>query len=111
MAEDITHDGVAARDKHDIAAEGPTRVIYDEITLGTYDASNDGTGNTFDPGFEYGFSRLGIVHCEVVAASYEAQYDYQNNSIRVYNLSDGTEVAQGTTLDISIRIEVRGMGA
>lgn len=107
--ESITRNGVAAG-KHDVAAEGQYRVVYDSVTLGDYDSANDGAGNTFDPTASYGFSRLGIVHVEVEAASYEAQYDYANNSIRVYNLSDGSEVTQGTTLNIDLRVEIRGMG-
>ena len=120
MAEDITHNGVAALDRHDIVAEGATRVVYDEITLGTYDANNDGAGNAFDPTFEYGFGRIGIVTVHVVGAGYVAQYDYDNRSIRVYQqANDGTgtagdplvEVPQGETLNIDIRVEVRGTGA
>ena len=111
MGEDITHNGVAARDRPEHVTEGTSRVTYDEITLGTYDANNDGAGNAFDPTFEYGHGRIRAVHLNVEAASYEAQYDYDNRSIRVYNISDGTEVAQGTALDIDIRVEVRGTGA
>lgn len=113
MAEDITKNGVAAG-KHDIAAEGQYRVIYDDITLGTYDNATDGNGNAFDPTVEYGFSRLGIVNVNVQAAGYVAQYDYDNGSIRVYESAGAegalTEVAQGETLNIDLRVEIRGMG-
>lgn len=119
MAEDITKNGVAAG-KDDISYEGEYRVVYDEITLGTYDNAGDGAGNGFDPTMEYGFSRLGIVHVEVEAAGYVAQYDYDNYSIRVYQqANDGTgtagdalvEVPAGTALNIDLRVEIRGMGA
>lgn len=117
--EDITRNGVAAG-KNDREHEGGTTVIYDELALGTYDNAGDGAGNSFDPRDVYGFGRIGIVTVQVIAAGYIAQYDYDNNSIRVYQqANDGTgtagdalvEVAAGTALNIDLRLEVRGMGS
>lgn len=119
MPEDITRNGVAGQSDHDIAYEGQYRVVYDEITLGTYDNAADGNGNTFNVREIYGLSRLGIVHVQVDAAALTAQYDYTNNAIRLYRqANDGTgsaedpltEVSAGSVLNVDLRIEVRGMG-
>ena len=113
MAEDITRNGISGSNQHDIGYEGEYRVIYDDITLGTYDNASDGNGNTFNVLDIYGFSRLGIVTVNVKAAGYVAQYDYDNNSIRVYQAgADGSalsEVSAGTALNIDLRVEIRGI--
>lgn len=117
--EDITRNGVAGG-KHDVEQEGNTRTVYDEVVLGTYDNAADGNGNAFNIPNVYGFSRLKKVDVQVADGSgYKAAYDYVNDSIRVFaQANDGTgtaedpltEVAAGTALNITLRIEARGMG-
>lgn len=108
--EDITLNGVSPTGQHE-PHYGDEKRVYDEVTLGTYDSADDGTGNALDVAQVYGFARLLHVDVQVVGAeAYEARYDYANNSIRVFNLSDGTEVAQGTALGIDLRLRVEGTG-
>lgn len=110
MAEDITRQGVAAG-KHEIEYEGDNRVVYDEVTLGTYDSAADGNGNTYNVLDTYGFSRVKAVHVEVVDGQpYIANYDMANNAILVYALDGTGEVAAATALNVDLRIEVRGNG-
>lgn len=109
--EDITLNGVSPTDQHE-PHYGDEKVVYDNVTLGNYDSANDGTGNAIDVAQIYGFVRLLYVEVQVVGTdAYEARYDYANNSIIVLNISDGTEVTQGTTLDIDLRLRVVGTGA
>lgn len=118
--EDITRNGIAGRGDHDIEYEGDTKVIYDEITLGTYDNAADGNGNLFHVLQIYGYDRLKIVHVEVADGTpVVAQYDYINNAIRLFRqANDGTgtaddpltEVSAGTAMNVDLRVEVRGNG-
>lgn len=111
MPQDMTQNGVAARDRHEVNHEGQKRVIYDSWTIGTYDPDNDGTGNSFDPRHVYGHSRIDFVAVHVADGSpYAVQYDYDENAIRLFNLDDGTEVAGETAVDVEVRVNARGMG-
>lgn len=109
-AEGITTNGVPPTGRHE-SHYGDEKVTYTDITLGDYDVSNDGNGNSFDVAVIYGFSRLLFVEVQVKGTdAYYARFDYANNTIRVFNASDGTEVAQGTTLDIDLRVRIIGTG-
>lgn len=111
MAESITRNGIEPVGRHE-PHYGDEKVVYDEVTLGDYDADDDGNGNSYDLMTSYGFSRLLLVEVQVLGgAAYEARYDYTNESIVVLALSDGTEPAQGTTLDIDLRLRIVGTGA
>lgn len=110
MSEDITRNGVEPVGRHE-PHYGDEKIVYDSVTLGDYDADDDGGGNTYDVARVYGFARLLYVHVQVDGDdSYEARYDYENNSIRVFDLSDGSEVTQGTTLGIDLRLRIVGTG-
>ena len=110
MAESISRNGIAPRGLHE-PHYGDEKAVYDEVNLGDYDADDDGAGNSYDVATTYGFARLLFVEVQVLGDdSYEARWDYENDSIRVFDLADGTEVAQGTTLDIDLRLRVVGTG-
>lgn len=110
--EDITLNGVSPTGQHE-PHYGDEKRVYDEVTLGSYDNASDGNGNSLDVARIYGFARLLNVEIEVLgadAADYYARYDYTNNSVLVFN-QDGTgEVAQGTALNIDLRLRVEGTG-
>ena len=108
--ESITLNGVSPTGQHE-PHYGDEKRVYDEVTLGDYDSADDGTGNTIDVSQIYGFARLLHVDVQVDGTdAYYARYDYTNNSIRVFNANDGSEVAQGTTLDLDLRLRVEGTG-
>lgn len=108
--EDITLNGVSPTGQHE-PHYGDEKRVYDNVTLGDYDSDDDGDGNSFDVASIYGFSRL--LHVDVVidgTDAYYARYDYENRSIRVFDINDGSEVSQGTTLDLDLRVRVEGTG-
>jgi hypothetical protein len=108
MPQSMTHVGVASG-KKDREAEGATTVVYDAWTLNDYDPDSDGTGNDFDPSFEYGYSRVHTVDVYVADGSaYVAQYDHDQGAIRLYALDGTGEVGNNTTVDVDLRVEVRG---
>lgn len=110
MPESMTRVGVAAG-KHEIEYEGDNRVIYDAWDLSTYDPNSDGTGNAFDPEMEYGFSRVKSLHVYVADGSvYDARYDHAAGAVRLYNRDGTGEVGNNTTVDVTLRVEVRGNG-
>lgn len=110
MTEDITRNGVEPTGRHE-PHYGDEKRVYDEVTLGVYDANNDGAGNFYDVTHVYGFARLLNVDVQVIGAeSYEARYDYANNSIRVFDLGSGDEVAQGVELNLDLRLRIEGTG-
>jgi hypothetical protein len=110
MPQSMTQNGVAAG-KQDREQEGATTVIYDDWTLSDYDPDSDGTGNDFDPRQVYGFSRLDTVEVYVADGQpYHAQYDYDENVIRLYALDGTGEVGNNTTVNVDLRVNVRGMG-
>lgn len=98
--------------KPEIYPTGPFRTVTDRVEVNDYDSAADGNGEAFDVSKEYGISRIVEVRAFVDDGSaYEAQFDRTNGSIRLFNLSDGTEVAQGTTVDVSITLTVIGAGS
>jgi len=110
--EDITLNGVSPTGQHE-PHYGDEKTVYDEVTLGTYDSATDGNGNSFDVAGIYGFARLLEVRVTVLgsdAADYYAVYDYTNNSVLVFNRDGTGEVAQGTALNIDMRVRVEGTG-
>lgn len=110
MPQSMTRTGVAAG-KHERSTEGPVGVIYDEYDLATYDPDSDGTGNDFNPRTEYGFDRLLNVDVQVAdSSSYDARFDYANDVIRLYNRDGTGEVGNNVNVNVSLRIEVRGIG-
>jgi hypothetical protein len=108
MPQNMTQVGVASG-KNDKEQEGATSVVYDVWNLSDYDPDSDGTGNDFDPEKVYGYSRVHALHVYVEGDSaYRARYDHDNKVIRLYN-ADGTgEVGNNTTVDVNLRMEVRG---
>lgn len=109
-SEDITLNGIEPVGRQE-SHYGDEKRVYDNVTLGNYDNANDGNGNSFDVSQVYGFARLLHVDVQVDGTdAYYARYDYTNNSIRVFNASDGSEVAQGTTLNIDLRLRIEGTG-
>lgn len=109
MPQNMTHVGIAAG-KNEVDYEGDSRVVYDEWTLNNYDPDSDGSGNDFDPAY-YGISRLKTFHVHVAdSQAYVARYDYENGVIRLYNVDGTGEVGNNTTVDVDLRVEVRGMG-
>lgn len=110
MAEGITRNGIEPIGRHE-PHFGDEKTVYEEVTVDTYDANSDGNGNTFDLSNVYGFARVLFVNVAVTDGSaYQARYDYTNNSIRLFNLSDGSEVSQGTAVDATVRLRVVGTG-
>lgn len=108
MPQDMTHVGVASG-KKDRENEGATEVVYDVWTLATYDPDSDGTGNDFDPNFVYGFSRVHKVNVTVEDGSpYVAQFDHDDNCVRLYALDGTGEVGNATAVNVDLRFEVRG---
>lgn len=108
--EDVTLNGVSPTGQHE-PHYGDEKRVYDNVTVGDYDPQSNGSGNGYDVAAIYGFSRLLHVDLQVLGTdAYYARFDYTNNSIRVYNVSDGSEVAQGTTLGIDLRVRVEGTG-
>ena len=110
MPQSMTQNGVAAgkRDRH---AVGGQTVVYDEWTLTDYDPDSDGSGNDFDPAFEYGISRVSAFNVYVAdGSSYTASYDHDTGAIRLFS-TDGTgEVGNNTTVNVDLRVQVHGMG-
>lgn len=101
-----TRDGLTAG-KRDIDARGQTRVVTDQYTLTDYEAG----GVDFDPVFEAGVTRTAFVDVNVVDDSaYMARFDYEQNSIRVFDLSDGSEPADSETINLEVRVKVEGYG-
>jgi len=110
MPQEMTQNGVASG-KNNREAEGATTVIYDEWTLGDYDPDDDGTGNDFDPGKVYGFSRFHAFDVRVAdGQALDAEYDHDEGAIRLYNRDGTGEVGNSTTVNVDLRIEVRGNG-
>lgn len=108
--EGITLNGVSPTGNHE-PHYGDEKRVYDNVTLGDYDPDSNGNGNSFDVASIYGFARLLHVDVQVDGTdAYYARYDYANNTVRVFNATDGTEVAQGTTLDIDLRVRIEGTG-
>lgn len=117
--EDITLNGISPRGTHE-PHYSDEKVVYDEVTLSTYDNANDGNGNSLDVSSIYGFSRLLFVETQVLGSDgFVARWDYTNDSIRVFAQdNDGSggagdqlsEVSQGTTIDIDIRLRIVGVG-
>lgn len=109
MPQNMTHVGVSAG-KHDIDYEGESRVVTDKWTLNDYDPDNDGSGNDFDPAY-LGITRLKSFEVYVADGSaYVAQYDEDVQAIRLYNVDGTGEVAGATTVDVDLKIVVRGQG-
>ena len=106
MAENITRNGIEPVGRHE-PHYGDEKRVYDNVTLGDYVSG----GNDYDLARTYGFARLLNVDVQVLGAeSYTARYDYENNAILVFDLGSGDEVANGTTLDIDLRLRVEGTG-
>lgn len=111
MPQEMTQQGVAARDRHEVNHEGQKRVIYDSWEIGTYDPDNDGTGNSFDPRHVYGHSRIDNLEVHVADGSpYLATYDYEENAIRLYDMDGTGEVTGETAVNVTVRVNARGMG-
>lgn len=101
-----TRQGISAG-KHDIEQHGHDRVVKDRVTVNDYVTG----GIALNPALVYGFTRITHVSVDVaVSGTYTARYDYDNNTVLVYNLGDGTEVADATTLDIDVVIRIEGKG-
>lgn len=110
MAEDIERQGVEPTGRHE-PHYGDEKTVYDLVTLGTYDADADGAGNKYDVSHIYGLARLLDVRVDVLGTdAYTARYDYENHSIRVLDMATGDEVAQGTALNIDLRLVITGTG-
>lgn len=108
--EGITLNGMEPTGRHE-PHYGDEKRVYDEVTLGEYDANEDGNGNTFDVASVYGFARLLNVDVQVLGdEAYLARYDYENNSIRLLNVGDGSEVTASTTVNLDLRVRVEGTG-
>ena len=108
--EDITLNGVPPKGEYE-RAYGDEVTIYDNITLGDYDSANDGNGNSYDVPAIYGLARLLYVDVTVDGSdAYYARYDKSNSAIRVYDITDGSEVIQGTTLNIDLNVRAVGTG-
>jgi len=106
MAENITRNGMQPTGRHE-PHYGDEKRVYDEVTLDDY---SDG-GNDYDVTQTYGFARLLNVDVQVLGAEpYAARYDYENNSIRVFDLGSGDEVEEGTELGLDLRLRVEGTG-
>lgn len=107
-----THQGEPTTGKPETYPVGPFTAKTSVYTIDTYDSAADGSGEAFDVSREYGIHR--IVDWNLViegSDTYDVQWDNDNNSIRIYNLSDGTEVAQGTALGLDLRITFIGVGS
>jgi hypothetical protein len=93
--------------KRDIEYHGESRVVITEVEITDYESG----GVPFEPIDFGGVSREGIVTVDVAdASSYEAQFDYANRAIVIRNLSDGSEVADATTLNVPVRVRIQGRG-
>lgn len=104
----FTRQGITAG-KHDVEQHGHDRVVKDRLTLDTYATG----GIDFDPYIVYGFSRVTHVDVSLVGdSSLLARFDPDADSIRVFDMGDGTEPADGDPLgeDVVVRIEGRGGG-
>lgn len=102
-----TKDGLAAG-KDDIEYHGESRVFETELTITDYEAG----GVPFDPVTDTGHARVDFVDCYVSDGSttYLVRYDHVNSTLRVIAISDGTEPAGGTTINLPVRVQVYGMG-
>lgn len=110
MSESITSVGVEPTDRHEVHY-GDERVVYDRITLQDYNTDTTRPGNDYDVASIYGFSRILHVDVETFPGTgYIAKWDPLNKAIRVFNISDGSEVSNGTTLNLGIALRVEGTG-
>jgi len=101
-----TEVGLAAG-KRNIEYHGESRVVLTELNIGDYEAG----GVAIELLDFAGVSRLSNVQVDVVDSTQQiARYDYNNGTIRIFNLSDGSEPSGGTTLDLNIRLRVEGRG-
>lgn len=100
-------DGLAAG-KDDIEYHGESRVFETEVTITDYEAG----GVPFDPVTDTGHARVDYVACYVSDGStdYIVRFDHVNSTLRVITISDGSEVADATTINLPVRVQVYGMG-
>ena len=108
-----THQGEPTTGKPETYTVGPYTAKTSVYTINDYDSAADGSGEAFSVSRELGLHRLvdWNVNVEAGGGDYEVRWDNDNESFRVYNLADGTEVAQGTTIDLDIRVTFIGTGS
>lgn len=100
----FTETGLTAG-KRDIERQGHNRVVITSGEIGDYEAG----GVPFDPSLETGHSRESVVVVQVEDDSaYMARYDYDARTIRLFDLSDGSEPGDAEAVNVPIRLRVEG---
>lgn len=101
---------------YDQSRTEPTKVVGD-LTLRTfrlditnYDDDSGGDGESFTPDDANGMHRFVHVHADVVGGSpHVANYDEDNQAIRLYDLDGTGEVASDGNNTATLRVTVLGV--
>ena len=91
--------------KRDIEWHGHNRVVITSIVIDDYETD----GVSYDPSVTAGINRESVVRVSVEDDStYIARYDYDEQSIRLFDMADGSEPTDGETVDIPVRVRAEG---